>query len=160
MPAGRIPLPDEEKKRKGTFKPSRSTGKEVGSVGVVKVKRKRGRPKKVVSGANLSEEARKMYDQGVQIMQEFKILSEYDYHMIAIMCNEYDTYIALKDMPKIEYNSETGMSMVHASVRVRKIALDNFMKIATALSLTAVMRMRIRVKEDDGDGDDPMRGML
>lgn len=160
MPAGRIPLPDEEKKRKGTYKPSRATGKEVGVVGVPSIKRKPGRPKKRVSGAQLSEEARKMYDQGVQIMSEFKILSEYDFHMIGIMCNEYDTYISLQNMPKIEYNSETGMSMVHASVRIRKIALDNFMKIATALSLTAVMRMRIRVKEDEGGEDDPMRGLI
>ena len=160
MPAGRPAISDEEKKRKGTFKPSRATGKEVGAVGVSDVKRPRGRPKKVVSGAQLSEEARKMYDQGVQIMSEFKILSEYDYHMIAIMCNEYDTYISLKDEKKIEINPETGMSMVHASVRIRKIALDNFMKIATALSLTAVMRMRIRVKEEEGERDDPMKGFV
>jgi phage terminase small subunit len=157
MPAGRPPHPDEYKKIKGTYKPSRSTGKEVAFA--PKIPKKRGRPKKHKEVSGLSSVAQDMFTQSVAIMEQYKILTEWDINMITIMCNEYDTYISVKDMPTIEYNAETGMSTVHASVRVKKIALDNFMKIAQSLSLTAVMRMRIRIKDDQED-EDPMAKIL
>lgn len=158
MPAGRPPKSDKEKKAKGTYRPSRSTGQEVKPE--VKAKSKGGRRRKsAIAIHQLSEDARKMYDHAVQILQTYKIISDYDYHLVTVMCNEFDTYIKLKDMPEIEYNTETGLSIVHASIRIKKIALDNFMKIAVQLNLTTAMRIRLKTK-DEGKDHDPLAGFI
>jgi phage terminase small subunit len=156
MPAGRPPLPDEHKIRKGTYKPSRATGKEVAVAPKEAVKpKKRGRPRKHKEVNGLTVEAQKMFDESVQILTAYRMLTDYDIHMITMMCHEYDTYIKVKDTAPIEYNPETGVSMVPAGIRVKKMALDSFMTLAQSLNLTSVMRMRIRIKEEE-DQEDPM----
>lgn len=150
MPAGRPPKSDKEKQLKGTYRPSRSTGKAVHPA-PKSTKAKTSAP--IKQPDNLSKEARAMFDCAVNIMRTYETYTDYDEHLITIMCSEYDTYISLQDQPKIEYNENTGLTSVHASVRIRKMALDNFMKIANALSLTATMRMRIRIPDD---GKDPL----
>lgn len=150
-------LSDTEKKIKGTYRPSRSTGKSVDPQ--TQSPPKRGRKKKLTTRENLCEDAIKLYDHAVQILTGYKLITDLDYHLITIMAKEYDTYIQMKDLPPIEYNPETGLSMVHASMRVKKIALDNFMKIAQQLNLTTAMRIKIKIKEESKE-DDPLMKFL
>lgn len=158
MITGRPPKSDDEKKRKGTYRPSRATGNSVDPAKVAP--KKKGRRKKSdIPISSLCDDAVKMYDHAVQILAGYKILTEFDYHLITVMANEYHTYISMKDHAPIEYNAETGLSIVHASVRIKKIALDNFMKIAQQLNLTTAMRIRIKLHEEAKDHD-PLAGFI
>jgi phage terminase small subunit len=155
MPAGRPSKTDADKKARGTFKPSRSTGEGI-DFNKISTKKK-GRPTKVseYGGKTLGKDAKKMYNDVVHIMQRNGTYTEYANHLILVMCCEYDTYINLVCENPIEH-TESGMSAVHASIRVRKIALDNFTKMANALSITPTMLARLRVGKEDNEEGDPM----
>jgi phage terminase small subunit len=156
MPAGRPPKTDSEKRAKGTYKPSRSTGE--AKVYKVVDKKKIGRPRKVKSfDGVVSDEARKLYNNVLFYMQENNLENEMDTHLVALAISEYDTYIQMKNEKKIEYN-DSGLSVVHASVKIRNAAIANFLKIFNALGLTPLLRERRRVKEDQSD--DPMQALF
>lgn len=160
MPAGRPPKSDEEKKRRGTFKPSRSFGDEITPT-AAPTKKKRGRPRKnPITNNTLSLEAMKMYDSSVQTMSTYKMLTDLDIHHITMMCKEYDTYIKYANVSEIEFNPDTGLSVVSAQYKVRKSSLDMVIKLAEKLGISAVMRTRLRIKESGDEVDDPFQKLL
>lgn len=156
---GRPPKSDEEKKRRGTFKPSRSYGDEPPPPNAPK--KPRGRPRKNVKldKQDPQKEAEKIFAEASNVMTAYKTIHAIDYHFIAIMANEYKKYIDMSAKDGIEVN-EFGMTSVSAAARLSKIHLDNMLKVAAQLGVTAVMRMRVRIKDDEQDEDDPLQKLL
>lgn len=152
MPPGRPSKSDTEKKARGTFRPSRATGVEV--TPEIKVRKRGGRKRKTALPIHkLEDDAKKMYDEAVRILEAYKTISDIDYHHISMMAYEFDVYIKHISMPMIEINPNTGLSQIHASVRIRNMALDKCFMIAKELQLTNYMRSRIRTKEESKDHD-------
>lgn len=181
MPAGRPPKSDEEKKRRGTYRPSRSTGNEIAPLAATPKRafkpavnttintipelappRKRGRPRKHPAPNTITPQTEweKLFDDSIQIMDAYKTRTDWDNHMITMMCNEFKKYIEHKDHPLIEINPISGMTAESAASKISKKALDNFTKLAVQLGLTSVMRSRIRVKSDDDKDDDPLQILM
>lgn len=93
-------------------------------------------------------------------MSTYKMLTDLDIHHITMMCKEYDTYIKYANVSEIEFNPDTGLSVVSAQYKVRKSSLDMVIKLAEKLGISAVMRTRLRIKESGDEVDDPFQKLL
>ena len=158
MPAGRPPKSDAEKKRKNTFRPSRSTGDEIAPPRDPKAK---GRKPNIQKPPNTATtEGQRLFSSIVQLMTVYKTITEADYHSITILVSEYDRYLTHRDFPPVEINADTGLSVVSAYHKIAKDSLANFLKFATALNITPAMRARIRIIDDKPEDTDPIALLL
>lgn len=133
-------LSDEEKKNRGTFKQSRSSGDELPSVVMVDA----GAPDPVFP---LSESGRELWDTITKTMVTYKTLAEVDIMAISMLCVEYDTYLECVGKSLIEIDGMSGNMKVSPYVTIKNGAIQNILKLSTQLGITPMMRMKIRPPE-------------
>jgi P27 family predicted phage terminase small subunit len=138
---GRPRLSDEEKKKRGTYKPSRGSGEEVQDVVMVDA----GEPDSIFP---LSAHGRELWDTITKTMVSYKTLAEVDIMTISMLCVEYDQYLECIDKPIIDIDAN-GNVKPSAYVTIKNAALQNILKLSMQLGITTMMRMKIR-KPDDG----------
>ena len=140
-------LSDEEKKNRGTFKPSRSSGDELQGVVMVDA----GAPDPVFP---LSESGRELWDTITKTMVTYKTLAEIDIMSISMLCVEYDTYLECVGKSLIEIDGMSGNMKVSPYVTIKNAAIANILKLSTQRGITPMMRMKIRPPEG-GKKSDP-----
>jgi phage terminase small subunit len=131
---GRPRLSDEEKKNRGTFKPSRSSGNEVAEILLVDA----GSPL-----LDLSAEASEFFASVTQTMIQYKTMATVDVWTVSMMCREYDIYLGTLGKSDIEIDAN-GVSKVSAYFTIRNKALQNIMKMAFDLGITPMLRQKLR----------------
>lgn len=142
---GRPRLSDEEKKAKGTYKPSRGSGDEVAEVAMVLTA---GRPTIELNNS----EAIELWETVTTHMIGYKIMAEIDVTMISMMCVEYDTYLDCLSKPIVDVAAD-GTFKPSAYYQIRAKSLTNIMKIAGDLGLTPLLRMKIRTPKEKKSTD-------
>jgi phage terminase small subunit len=142
---GRPRLPDDEKKKRGTFKPSRSTGDEIQDIVILDA----GDPL-----IPLGKYGMEMWRTVTQTMISYRTLAEIDLSMIAMLCAEYDTYIETLSSGNIEI-TDTGQSVPSGYFKVRKECLQNILKLSHALQISNIVRSKIRQPDTDKKSNDP-----
>lgn len=139
-------LSDEEKKNRGTFKQSRSSGDELQSVVMVDA----GAPDPVFP---LSESGRELWDTITKTMVQYKTLAEVDIMSISMLCVEYDTYLECVGKSIIDIDGMSGNMKVSPYVTIKNGAIQNILKLSTQLGITPMMRMKIRPPEGGKKAD-------
>ena len=148
---GRPPKTDTEKKMRGTYKPSRSTGDEVREVAIIEA----GEPM-----VPLSPAAYQLWIDITHMLISYNRLAHVDIFQISILCQQYDVYLGTIDQGVIDV-CEDGTTKPSGWYKVQKSAIDTILRLGTYLGVSPILRHRLRPSDDaKGKAEDPMGNFL
>jgi P27 family predicted phage terminase small subunit len=138
-------LSDEEKKQRGTYKPSRGSGDEIQDVMVLTA----GDPM-----YPLGAEAMEYWRAITRQMAAYKILSEADIHTISRLCLYYDKWLECINKSMIDIDGMSG-NMKQSAYFMNMSKLESMISnLEKQLALTPALRMKLRAP-DNKKKDDP-----
>lgn len=143
---GRPRKSDEEKKARGTYKPSRGSGNESTDIMIIDA----GEPI-----FDISAQAKELWDAVVKCMQAYGTLTDVDIPIISMLAVEYDTYIKTIGYSDIELGAD-NCTKPSGYRKVRTEAMSNIVKLYTQLGVGAVVRHKIRAADGKPKEKDPM----
>jgi phage terminase small subunit len=140
---------NEEKIKRGTFKPSRA--KSVPKKGTLLVN-------EVEAEIELSSEAKIVFKDVSDILQSRDAMESYDIHMVTLLALEYDEVFKLR-------NSEaTDFGKVSAERKVKDKCIDNIIKLSRSLNITPIARSGIKKSRpgtlSSQKSDDPLSDFI
>lgn len=141
--AGRNRLPDQVKKDRGTFKPSRSSGDEIRDVMVLDA----GDP-----ALPLSDIGMEMWHTITKTMITYKTLSEVDIYSISMLCIEWETYMECMGKGIVDVAPD-GTLKPSAYYIIRQKSIKTISDLAKDLGISTLIRMKIRQPEDEKPKD-------
>lgn len=144
MSAGRPRLPDELKKAKGTFKPSRSNPEALQLTTLQEIPE---------PPATFDEVATNVWNTICGELIKHNIMQSIDIFQLQMLCNEMSIYWNCQEQLKTQnylVDTGTGSTKVNPLITISTQALSNVNKIAAKFGLTPADRQKLKMTVDAG----------
>lgn len=142
---------DQEKKNRGTYRPSRGDTKP--AVGTILLEA--GQPV-----FELSKEAHEIFQDICNVLLSRNAMEAYDVHLATLLALEYEAYMNLRDESDTQMHPDTGLTQPSGARKVKHQCIANIARYSQMLKIVPIARGGLKpngqAPPDDNKPKSPM----